>query len=131
MLFTDSWYWDLNDKTRAFAERFFKQRNAMPTSYQAGVNSAVSHYLKAVRDTGTADALPVIARMRATPVEDFFTPHGVIRADGRMVHEMYLMRFKRPQDSHGKWDLYERVATIPGDEAFRPLAEGGCPYLAR
>ncbi len=129
MLFTDSWYWDLNERTRAFAQRFFKLRGAMPTAYQAGVGSAVAHYLKAVRAAGTTDAKVVMARMRETPVEDFFTPHGVIRPDGRMVHEMYLMRFKRPQDSTGKWDLYQLVETIPGDEAFRPMAEGGCPFL--
>ena len=129
MLFTDSWYWDLNEKTRAFGQRFFKARNAMPTAYQAGTASAVGHYLRAVRDAGTTEAKAVMAKMRATPVEDFFTPHGTIRADGRMVHEMYLMRFKRPEDSKGKWDLYQLEATIPGDEAFRPMADGGCPYL--
>lgn len=129
MLFTGSWYWDLNEKTRAFGQRFFKARNAMPTAYQAGTASAVGHYLRAVRDAGTTEAKAVMAKMRATPVEDFFTPHGTIRADGRMVHEMYLMRFKRPEDSKGKWDLYQLEATIPGDEAFRPLADGGCPYL--
>jgi len=130
MLFTDSWYWDLNEKTRAFGQRFFKLRGAMPTAYQAGIGSAVSHYLKAVHDAGTTEAKAVMARMRAMPVEDFFTPHGVIRPDGRMVHEMYLMRFKRPEDSTGKWDLYQLMATIPGDEAFRPMAEGGCPFVA-
>lgn len=129
IVFTDSWYWDLNDKTRAFGQRFFAQRNAMPSAYQAGVMSAVGHYLRAVRDAGTVEAKPVMEKMRATPVEDFFTPHGVIRPDGRMVHEMYLMRFKKPGDSTGKWDLYHLEATIPGDEAFRPLAAGGCPYL--
>ena len=129
ILFTDSWYWDLDDRTRAFGQRFFKARNAMPSAYQAGVASAVGHYLRAVRDLGTVDAMPVMDRMRATPVEDFFTPHGVIRADGRMVHDMYLMRFKKPGDSTGKWDLYHLEATIPGDEAFRPLAAGACPYV--
>lgn len=129
MLFTDSFYWDLNDKTRAYGQRFFKARGAMPTAYQAGVTSALGHYLHAVRDAGTTEEKAVMARMRATPVEDFFTPHGVIRADGRMVHEMYLMRFKRPQDSTGKWDLYQLVQTVSGDDAFRPLADGGCPYV--
>lgn len=130
MLFTDSWYWDLNDKTRGFGQRFFKARNAMPTSYQAGVASAVGHYLKAVRSAGTTDSGPVMAAMRAAPVEDFFTPHGVVRADGRMVHEMYLMQFKTPKESKSTWDLYTLRATVPGDEAFRPMAEGGCPHLA-
>ena len=89
----------------------------------------MGHYLRAVRDAGTVDAKAVMDTMRATPVEDFFTPHGVIRADGRMVHDMYLMRFKKPEDSTGKWDLYHLEATIPGDQAFRPLAAGACPYV--
>ena len=130
MLFTDSFYWDLNEKTRAFGERFFKARGAMPTAYQAGVASALAHYLKAVKSVGSAESKAVMEAMRAMPVEDFFTPHGVVRADGRMVHEMYLMRFKKPAESRSKWDLYQLVATVPGDEAFRPMSEGGCPYLA-
>ena len=129
--FTDSWYWDLNEKTRAWSRRFFKERNAMPTAYQAGTASAIGHYLAAVRDAGTIDPAQVMEKMRATPVDDFFTPRGVVRPDGRMVHDMYLMRFKRPADSTGKWDVYQLEETIPGDEAFRPLAQGGCPYLNR
>ncbi len=129
--FTDSWYWDLNEKTRAWSRRFFKERNAMPTAYQAGTASAIGHYLGAVRDAGTTNPAQVMEKMRATPVDDFFTPHGVVRPDGRMVHDMYLMRFKRPAESTGKWDVYQLVETIPGDEAFRPLAQGGCPYLNR
>jgi branched-chain amino acid transport system substrate-binding protein len=131
MMFTDSFYWDLNDETRAWSQRFFAQRNAMPTSYQAGVASAVGHYLKAVEAAGTTESKAVMAKMRELPVNDFFTKGGKLREDGRMVHEMYLMRFKKPADSHGKWDLYERVATIPGDDAFRPLAESPCPTLAK
>ena len=128
--FTDSWYWDLNDRSRAWSQRFFKERNAMPSAYQAGTASAIGHYLRAVRDAGTTDPKQVMEKMRATPVDDFFTPHGVVRPDGRMVHDMYLMSFKRAQDSHAKWDLYNLEATIPGDQAFRPMAQGGCPYLA-
>ncbi len=129
MLFTESWYWDLNDASRAFARRFEAERHAMPTAYQAGVYSAISHYLKAVRDAGTTDSAAVVARMRATPVRDFFTQTGRVREDGRMVHDMYLMRFKKPEDSKGKWDLYDLVATVPGDEAFRPMAQGNCPFV--
>ena len=131
MLFTDSWYWDLNDKTREFANRFYKERNAMPTAYQAGVSSALTHYLQAVQAAGTVDAKPVMAKMREMPVNDFFATGGKLREDGRMVHDMYLMRFKMPAESLGKWDLYELVATVPGDEAFRPMKDGGCPYLAK
>ena len=128
--FTDSWYWDLNDRSRAWSQRFFKERNAMPSAYQAGTASAIGHYLRAVRDAGTTDPKQVMEKMRATPVDDFFTPHGVVRPDGRMVHDMYLMSFKRAQDSTAKWDLYHLEATIPGDQAFRPMSQGGCPYLA-
>ncbi|TGE02287.1 ABC transporter substrate-binding protein [Methylobacterium nonmethylotrophicum] len=128
-LFTDSFYWDRTPETRAYSERFYALRKAMPTAYQAGVTSALTHYLNAVKAAGTTDAAAVMARMRETPVNDFFAQGGKVRPDGRMVHDMYLMRFKTPAQSKGRWDLYELVATIPGDEAFRPLAEGGCPYV--
>ena len=130
MQFTDSWYWDLNDETRAWSKRFFARHGAMPSAYQAGTYSATLHYLQAVRDAASSEPLTVMARMRATPIHDMFTPNGVIRADGRMVHDMYLMRFKRPEESTGKWDLYALEATIPGKDAFRPLEQGGCPHLA-
>ena len=129
MMFTDSFYWDLDDGKRAWSKRFFAQQHAMPTSYQAGVASAIGHYLRAASAAGTEEPKAVMARMREMPVNDFFTTNGRVREDGRMVHEMYLMRFKQLGDSHGVWDLYDHVATVPGDEAFRPQAEGGCPYL--
>ncbi len=128
-LFTDSFYWDRTPETRAYAKRFFALRKAMPTAYQAGVTSALTHYLKAVQAAGTTDSAAVMAKMRETPVNDFFAQGGKVRADGRMVHDMYLMRFKKPSQSTGRWDLYELVTTVPGDEAFRPLSEGGCPYV--
>jgi branched-chain amino acid transport system substrate-binding protein len=130
LLFTDSFYWDRTPETRAFGQEFFKRHGAMPTAYQAGVNSALRHYFKAVAATDSVDAETVIAQMRKTPVNDFFAQGGVVREDGRMVHDMYLMRIKKPEESKGKWDVYEYLATVPGDQAFRPLAEGGCPYLA-
>ena len=129
--FTDSFYWDRTDETRAYAKRFYERRHAMPTAYQAGVTSALGHYLRAVKAAGTTDAKAVMATMREMPVDDFFAHGGKVRQDGRMVHDMYLMRFKKPAQSTGKWDLYELIATVPGDEAFRPMAEGGCPYLGR
>ncbi|WP_244937414.1 ABC transporter substrate-binding protein [Methylobacterium crusticola] len=128
-LFTDSFYWDNDEGTRAYARRFFARRGAMPTAYQAGVTSALTHYLRAVRSAGTTDSAAVMAAMREAPVEDFFAHGGRVRADGRMVHDMYLMRFKAPARSSGRWDLYERLATVPGEEAFRPLGEGGCPHV--
>ena len=129
LLFTDSFYWDRTPETRAFGEAFFKKHDAMPTAYQAGVNSALRHYFKAVAATNSTDTETVMAWMRAHPVDDFFSHGGIVRADGRMVHDMYLMRIKKPEESKGKWDLYEYLATVPGDEAFRPMAEGGCPYV--
>ncbi len=129
LLFTDSFYWDRTPETRAFAEAFYKRHGAMPTSYQAGVNSALRHYFKAVAATNSTDTATVIGWMRAHPVDDFFAHGGKIREDGRMVHDMYLMRIKKPAESKSKWDLYEYQVTIPGDQAFRPMAEGGCPYI--
>jgi branched-chain amino acid transport system substrate-binding protein len=131
LLFTDSFYWDRTPETRAFSNAFFKRHNAMPTAYQAGVNSSLRHYFKAVAATNSVDPETVIAQMRKTPVNDFFAQNGVVREDGRMVHDMYLMRIKKPEESTGKWDLYEYVTTVPGDQAFRPLADGGCPYLKK
>ena len=130
-LFTDSFYWDLNDETRAFSKRFFAVHKAMPTAYQAGVNSSIAHYLKAVQAANTDESKAVLAKMREMPVNDFFAHGGKLREDGRMVHDMYLMRFKKPAQSTGKCDLYELVTTVPGDQAFRPLNEGGCPYVGK
>jgi branched-chain amino acid transport system substrate-binding protein len=129
LLFTDSFYWDRTPETRAFSNEFFKRHGAMPTAYQAGVNSALRHYFKAVAATHSVDPETVIAQMRKVPVDDFFAHGGKVREDGRMVHDMYLMRIKKPEESKQKWDLYEYVATVAGDDAFRPMAEGGCPYL--
>ena len=129
ILFTESWYWNLSDETRAFAARFEAERHAKPTAYQAGVSSAVAHYLQAVRAAGTTEALTVMAKMRELPVNDFFAHGGVVRADGRMVHEMYLMRFKTPEQSTGKWDVYDLVSVIKGGDAFRPVADGNCSFL--
>jgi len=129
LLFTDSFYWDRTPETRAFAEVFYKRHGAMPSSYQAGVNSALRHYFKAVAATNSTDTATVLGWMREHPVDDYFAHGGKIREDGRMVHDMYLMRIKKPEESKSKWDLYEYQVTVPGDQAFRPMAEGGCPYL--
>ncbi len=129
LLFTDSFYWDRTPETRVFAQAFYKRHDAMPTSYQAGVNSALRHYFKAVAATNSTDTATVIGWMRQNQVKDFFAQGGKIREDGRMVHDMYLMRIKKPEESGSKWDLYEYLDTISGDQAFRPLAEGGCPLV--
>ena len=100
----------------------------MPTHYHAGVNSVTAHYLRAVQDVGSPDdALAVVAAMRRLPIDDFFARNATLRPDGRMVHDMYLFRVKRPDQSRGEWDLYERVATVPGDQAFRPMIPGSVP----
>lgn len=129
LLLATPFYWDMNDETRAFSKRFYESRKMMPTMHQAGVYSAVSHYLKAIQAAGTDEAKAVVAKMKATPIHDFFAQDGYIREDGRMVHEMYLMQVKTPAESKGEWDLYKQLAKIPGDEAFRPMSEGGCPFV--
>jgi branched-chain amino acid transport system substrate-binding protein len=129
LIVTDAFYWDMNDETRAFSKRFLDKVGHMPTMIQAGLYSATMHYLKAIDAIGTDEALKVIAQMRATPINDFFAKGGKIRIDGRMVHDMYLFEVKKPEESKGEWDLYKLLATVPGDEAFRPLDKGGCPLV--
>ena len=129
LIVTDGFYWDMNDETRAFSKRFNERVGHMPTMIQAGLYSATTHYLKAIEAIGTDEAPKVMAQMRATPVNDFFAKNGKIRIDGRMVHDMYLFEVKKPAESKGEWDLYKLIATVPGDEAFRPLDKGGCPLV--
>jgi branched-chain amino acid transport system substrate-binding protein len=129
LIVTDGFYWDMNDETRAFSRRFMEKVGRMPTMIQAGLYSATMHYLKAIEATGTDEAPKVMAQMRATPINDFFAKGGKIRIDGRMVHDMYLFEVKKPEQSRGEWDLYNLIATVPGDEAFRPLDKGGCPLV--
>jgi branched-chain amino acid transport system substrate-binding protein len=121
-----SFDWNRNDQTRAWSHRFFEARHAMPSMNHAAVYSVVSHYLRAVAAAGTADNTAVVGKMRELPVQDVYTEQGEIRADGRMVHDMYLVRVKRPADSQGPWDYEEILQTVPGRQAFRPLAEAGC-----
>jgi branched-chain amino acid transport system substrate-binding protein len=122
-----SFDWNRNDQTRAWSRRFFEMRHAMPSMNHAAVYSVVSHYLLAVAAAGSTDNAAVVAKMRATPVRNVYTEHGEIRGDGRLVHDMFLVRVKRPGDSRGPWDYEEILQTVPGDQAFRPLAEAGCP----
>jgi branched-chain amino acid transport system substrate-binding protein len=129
LIVTDGFYWDMNDETRAFSKRFMDKIGRMPTMIQAGLYSATMHYLKAIEAVGTDEAPKVMAQMRATPINDFFAKNGKIRIDGRMVHDMYLFEVKKPEQSKGEWDLYNLIATVPGDEAFRPLDKGGCPLV--
>ncbi len=123
----EGFYWDRDDATRAWSRRFFERHHAMPAQSQAGDYSSVLHYLKAVAAAGTTDATAVANKMRAMPVEDMFAHGGIVRGDGRMLHDMYLMRVKTPAESKYPWDYYSIVETIPGAKAFRPRSAGGCP----
>ncbi|MEH2474003.1 branched-chain amino acid transport system substrate-binding protein [Nitrobacteraceae bacterium AZCC 2161] len=129
LIITEAYYWDLNDRTRAFGKRFFERMKRMPTMNQAATYSATLHYLKAVQAAGTKSTKPVLAKMRETPVRDAFTDNGVLREDGRMVHSMFLLEVKKPEESKAPWDYYKVLAEVPGDQAFRPIQDGGCPFV--
>jgi branched-chain amino acid transport system substrate-binding protein len=126
LTFMQSWYWDLNDQTRAFAARFEKLTGRKPNDNQVALYSAVRHYLEAVRDAGTDDALAVAKAMKAAPIHDVFTPEGHVREDGRVTYDRYLTKAKTPQESKGPWDYLTVLAKIPADQAFRPLGTTGC-----
>ena len=128
----NAWYWDLNEDTRAFAKRFAERhpKKMYPNHMQAGVYSAVLHYLKAVDKVGSpADGKAVVDAMKAMPTDDRLYGKGTIRADGRKIHPLYLLQVKAPEESKGEWDAFKITGTIPADKAFRPLAEGGCPLV--
>lgn len=131
LMFTTAFYWDLNDSTRDFSQRFAERNGGrMPTQTQAGTYSAVTHYLKAVEASEDPhDGAAVVAKMKEIPREDLVFGKGEIRADGRELHDMYLVQVKTPEESSGEWDYYRVLATIPASEAFRPMAEGDCPLV--
>ena len=131
LIFTEAWYWDMNDANRAFAKEFAAgNRGIHPSMIHAGVYSAVTHYLKAVHALGSdADGGKVVAKMKELPTDDRLMGKGTVRADGRKIHDMYLFEVKKPQESKGPWDYYKIRATIPASEAFRPLSEGNCPLV--
>src|SRR5215831_5182282 len=129
MTFIDGFYWDLNSRTREWSKRFYARHSVMPTMTHAGVYSAVLHYLRAVRACGTDKAEVVANSMRQLHVDDFFAPRGEVRADGQLVHDMYLVEVKPPEDSRYPWDYYKVLSVIPGAKAFRPLGEGKCPLV--
>jgi branched-chain amino acid transport system substrate-binding protein len=131
MMLTESFYWDQDDPSRAWSKRFFARTGKMPNALQAGVYSSTTHYLQAVASTGTDATEPVMKAMRAAPVNDFFAHNGHIRADGVMVHDMYLYRVKSPAESKYPWDYYRLVTTIPGNAAFQPPTESKCPLVKR
>jgi branched-chain amino acid transport system substrate-binding protein len=128
---TEGWYWDLNPETRAWAQKYEAEMKKKPNSNHASVYSSTMHYLKAVQAAGTDDTAAVMKKMQETPINDMFAKNGKLRADGRMVHDMYLFQVKTPAESKGAWDYYNLKGTIKGDDAFQPLAQSRCAALKK
>lgn len=131
MYLTTGFYWDTNAETRAWSKRFFERNKRMPNMVHAGVYSSVMHYLKAIQAAGTDDTAAVTAKMRELPVNDFFAKNGRVRADGRMLHDMFLMQVKKPAESRYPWDYYTVRQVIPADQAFLPADKSVCPLLKK
>jgi branched-chain amino acid transport system substrate-binding protein len=129
MMLSSAFYWDMNDETRKWSQRFFDRLHKMPNMSQAGVYSSTLHYLKAIQTAGTDESAAVLKAMKSTPVNDVFAKNGHIRADGLMQHDMYLFQVKTPAESKAPWDYYKLQATIPGAEAFQKLADSKCPSI--
>jgi branched-chain amino acid transport system substrate-binding protein len=130
LIFTESWYWDLNDASRAWTKRFVTQNGGkVPTMVHAGVYAGVLHYLKAIEAAKTDDGTKVVAKMKELATEDPLFGKGRVRQDGRKVHQAYLVEVKKPAESKAPYDYYRIRATIPADQAFRPEKEGGCSLV--
>lgn len=130
LIVSEAFYWNENDATRAWSRRFAARMGGrMPTANQAGVYSSVLAYLRAVRATGTIEGTAIMAHLQGAPIDDALFGRVMLRADGRAVHAMHVYRVKRPDQSSGRYDYYEPVATVPAEQAFRPLADGGCPLV--
>jgi branched-chain amino acid transport system substrate-binding protein len=129
IIVAEAFYWDQNDETRAFAKRFYERMQAMPTQVQAGAYSAVNHYLKAIKAVGSKDPDKVMAKMREMPIDDFMSHNAKLRADGRVLRDLYLFEVKSPMESKGAWDYYKQIGTISADKSVRPLDQGGCPIV--
>lgn len=131
MYMTDSWYWNQSPESREWARRFFQKIKRMPSSIQAADYSATATFLKAVQAAGTDEGDAVMQQLRSMKIDDFYSKNGSVRADGRMVHDMYLMQVKKPGESKEPWDYLTVVATVPGDQAFTTPAESKCPAMKR
>jgi branched-chain amino acid transport system substrate-binding protein len=131
LVLTSAFYWDQTDATRAWSKRFMEQTKKPPTMAQAGVYGAVTHYLKAMAAANTEDGPKVVAKMRELPINDFMTQNGKLREDGRVMRDMYLFQVKTPAESKYPFDYYKQLATIPADQAFRPLSESECPLVKK
>ncbi|HEY1384375.1 MAG TPA: ABC transporter substrate-binding protein, partial [Dongiaceae bacterium] len=126
---TEGFYWDRNDESRAWAKKYFDRTGRMPNMIQAGTYSAVMQYLKAIDKAGTDETEAVAKELHSMPVDDIFAHGGKVGPNGRMIHDMYLMEVKKPEESKQDWDYYKVLATIPGDEAYIKPAESGCPLV--
>lgn len=131
LTFTTSFYWDMNDETRAWSKRYFARVGKMPTMVHAANYSAIVHYLNGVKAAGSVDADSVMAAMKKTPINDFYTKGGTIRDDGLMIHDLFLMQVKTPQESKYPWDYYKLISRVPAAEAFRPVEESQCNLLKK
>jgi branched-chain amino acid transport system substrate-binding protein len=131
LILASAFYWDLTDETRAWTRRFMERSKKIPTMANAGAYGATLHYLKAIKEAGTDEAQAVVRKMKELPVNDFFTKGGSVREDGRVIRSMYLFQVKSPEESKYPYDYYKLLNTVPGGQAFRPLAEGGCPMVAK
>jgi branched-chain amino acid transport system substrate-binding protein len=131
LILASAFYWDLTDDTRAWTRRFMERSKKIPTMANAGAYGATLHYLKAIKEAGTDEAQAVVRKMKELPVNDFFTKGGSVREDGRVIRSMYLFQVKSPEESKYPYDYYKLLNTVPGEQAFRPLAEGGCPMVAK
>ena len=127
LVLTEGFYWDQNDKTRAFSERFLKRTGRMPNMIHAGTYSATLQYLKAVKAAGTKDSDAVAKKLKELPVDDVFAQGGKVLQNGRMVHDLYLFEVKKPSESKKPWDYYKQLAIVPGDKAFPSAKDSGCP----
>ena len=127
LILTEGFYWDRDDQSRAFSERFFKRTGRMPNMIQAGTYSATLQYLKAVKAAGTKDSDAVVSKLKQLPVDDMFAQGGKVLANGRMVHDLYLFEVKKPSESKKPWDYYKQLAVVPGDKAFLSAKDSGCP----
>jgi branched-chain amino acid transport system substrate-binding protein len=126
---TESFYWDQDDQTRAWSKKFFDKTKKEPTMIQAGVYSSITHYLEAVKATGSLDAPTLVKELKSKPINDFLIRNGHLRDDGMLVHDMYLYEVKKPSESKGEWDLYKLIATIPGEEAYKRPHGNECPLV--
>jgi branched-chain amino acid transport system substrate-binding protein len=131
LILASAFYWDLTDETRGWTKRFMERSRKVPTMANAGAYGATLHYLKAIKEAGTDEAQAVVRKMKEIPVNDFFTKGGRVREDGRVIRNMYLFQVKSPEDSKYPYDYYKLLNTVAGDQAFRPLADGGCPMVAK